>query len=486
MQWRRGRAMSEFSENQQHPQHPRVTDPRLERQEAVPHDATQHDAELAEQTGQAGQAGHESAAEVIGVGGISQTWHVRVALLLVRIYAILEANTFVPTFLPQPLRRKRFGYLAAALAEVAITLITVETVRIFPSYSFVGLLNFMLVALIALSWGAVPALVATVSGAALLETVVFLPPFNQPLHPGGDFVETLTFLGAGLIVGIAASQTEGGRRRAVMRQLRAQAGEMGQREANRRMDEFLALVTHELKNPLSGMQLATQLARRNLAHVLEHETEMSSESVERLQRNLMLADQIQRQASVQNRLIGDLLDISRIQSDRLELHVASCDLVEIVRQAVEDQQLAWPKRQITLALDHCTPEGNAAHRGGRGAHRAGRRELPDQRAEIFHRGEVGCRERALRGQDRARRRARPRAGAARRRAEAHLGALLPGGRRQRAERRRRRPGNGAAHLQEPDRAPRRARRRRERHWPRLDLLLHPADRASMTRGYKGA
>jgi signal transduction histidine kinase len=76
-----------------------------------------------------------------------------------------------------------------------------------------------------------------------------------------------------------------------------------------------------------------------------------------LQRNLKLADQIQRQASVQNRLIGDLLDISRIQSDRLELHIAPCDLVEIVRQAVEDQRLAWPDRQITLALDHCTAEG---------------------------------------------------------------------------------------------------------------------------------
>jgi signal transduction histidine kinase len=295
--------------------------------------------------------------ERLDVGDSSWTWHARIGLLLVRIYGLLEANTFIPWWLPPALRRKRVGYLAAALAQVAMTVATVALIRIFPSFTFVGILHFLVVALIALSWGAVPALVATAAGAALLEVTLFLPPISQPLHPGGDLAEILTFLGAGIVVGIAASLTEGERRRAVIHQARSQAAEMGLREANRRMDEFLALVTHELKSPLSGIQLASQLARRSLTHLLRGETTLSPEGAERLEKSLGLLDQVQRQTSLQNRLIGDLLDISRIQSDRLELAKEPCDLVEIVTQAVEDQRLAWPGREITVTIGRCALDG---------------------------------------------------------------------------------------------------------------------------------
>ncbi len=288
---------------------------------------------------------------------VSWTRHARIGLLLVRIYGFLEANTFIPWWLPRMLRRKRFGYLAAALAQLAMTAVTVALLHVFPSFSFVGVLQFFVVALIALSWGAAPALVATISGAALLEAMLFLPPLSQPLHPGGDLVEVLTFLGAGLIVGIAASRTEGGRRRAVIRQARAQAAEMGLREANRRMDSFLAMVTHELKNPLSGIQLASQLARRGLTQMLASEQGLSPEGVEKVEKAVNLLDQVQRQTSLQNRLIGDLLDISRIQSQKLELTLAPCDLVEVVTQAAEDQRLAWPGREIALRVGRCDSDG---------------------------------------------------------------------------------------------------------------------------------
>jgi signal transduction histidine kinase len=241
---------------------------------------------------------------------------------------------------------------------MAVTGVTLVLIRIFPTFSFVGILHFFVVALIALTWGAVPALVATIAGAALLETLVFLPPLSQPLHPGGDLAEVLTFLAAGLVVGIAASRTEGGRRRAVIRQARAQAAEMGLREANRRMDSFLAMVTHELKNPLSGIQLASQLARRGVSQVIASETTLAPEAAEKLEKAIGLLDQVHRQVNLQNRLIGDLLDISRIQSDRLELTKEPCDLVEIVTQAVEDQRLAWPGREITLHVGRCGPEGS--------------------------------------------------------------------------------------------------------------------------------
>jgi signal transduction histidine kinase len=51
-----------------------------------------------------------------------------------------------------------------------------------------------------------------------------------------------------------------------------------------------------------------------------------------------------------NRLVNDLVDVSRIQAGRLELHVARADLTAIVRDAVEEQRQAAPARTLALQL----------------------------------------------------------------------------------------------------------------------------------------
>ena len=50
----------------------------------------------------------------------------------------------------------------------------------------------------------------------------------------------------------------------------------------------------------------------------------------------------------QNRLVGDLLDVSRVRAGKLEFHVERCDLASIVRDATTAQRLAWPGRTIEL------------------------------------------------------------------------------------------------------------------------------------------
>ncbi len=59
-------------------------------------------------------------------------------------------------------------------------------------------------------------------------------------------------------------------------------------------------------------------------------------------------DRAQRQLGMQTRLANDLIDVSRIQSDRLELQVELRDLVQLVQEAVEDQRALTPARQIAL------------------------------------------------------------------------------------------------------------------------------------------
>lgn len=53
-----------------------------------------------------------------------------------------------------------------------------------------------------------------------------------------------------------------------------------------------------------------------------------------------------------DRLVGDLLDSSRIQAGKLEMRPEPCDLVEIVREAVREQRATWPSRAIVLEAPH--------------------------------------------------------------------------------------------------------------------------------------
>jgi signal transduction histidine kinase len=64
----------------------------------------------------------------------------------------------------------------------------------------------------------------------------------------------------------------------------------------------------------------------------------------------MMLERAERQVNVQNRLVSDLLDISRLQADKLELRLAPCDLATIVRETVEDQRSTTPRRTIHLNL----------------------------------------------------------------------------------------------------------------------------------------
>ena len=47
-------------------------------------------------------------------------------------------------------------------------------------------------------------------------------------------------------------------------------------------------------------------------------------------------------------MMADLLDVTRIQSDHLELHETPVDLVEVVRHCVDEVRLGWPERSMTL------------------------------------------------------------------------------------------------------------------------------------------
>jgi len=92
------------------------------------------------------------------------------------------------------------------------------------------------------------------------------------------------------------------------------------RDADRRKDEFLATLAHELRNPLAPVRSALEVMRRakDDPKILEKSRSM-----------------MERQVSHMVRLIDDLLDISRISSNKLELRREPLDLNAVLHTAIE-------------------------------------------------------------------------------------------------------------------------------------------------------
>jgi signal transduction histidine kinase len=107
------------------------------------------------------------------------------------------------------------------------------------------------------------------------------------------------------------------------------------READRRKDEFLAALSHELRNPLAAIANAVRLVRLAGAGTAEHATarDIAARQVEHL-----------------TRLIDDLLDVSRISSGRIALRVARVALGEVVARALETVQPLADARGQRLAV----------------------------------------------------------------------------------------------------------------------------------------
>lgn len=105
-------------------------------------------------------------------------------------------------------------------------------------------------------------------------------------------------------------------------------------EANRRKDEFLAVLGHELRNPLAPITTALQLMR--LRGDAAHERERAV---------------IERQVVHVSRLVDDLLDVSRITRGKLELKKERVELGSVIASAMEMASPLFEQRSHRVTLD---------------------------------------------------------------------------------------------------------------------------------------
>jgi PAS domain S-box-containing protein len=106
-------------------------------------------------------------------------------------------------------------------------------------------------------------------------------------------------------------------------------------EADRRKNQFLAVLSHELRNPLAPI--------RNSLYVLEH-AEPGGEQARRAQAV------IDRQVAHMTRLVDDLLDVTRISRGKIQLRRETLDLADVTRRAAEDHLAAFVTSAVELEV----------------------------------------------------------------------------------------------------------------------------------------
>lgn len=108
------------------------------------------------------------------------------------------------------------------------------------------------------------------------------------------------------------------------------------RDGERRKDEFLAMLGHELRNPLAAITNAGELTK-----LIEPSDPTFDESLEI----------IRQQASLMKRLVDDLLDVSRITSGRVQLQKSLVGASEVVTRVAEAHNLLFSSRNHAVHLD---------------------------------------------------------------------------------------------------------------------------------------
>ena len=136
---------------------------------------------------------------------------------------------------------------------------------------------------------------------------------------------------SGQVIRVVGSKTDISERDRILQQ--EQAAREEAENANRIKDEFLAVLSHELRSPLNPILGWSQLLLTGRLNATQ-----TAEALQTIRRN----------AQLQSQLIEDLLDVSRILRGKLALNVVSVPLAKIITAALETVRLAAEAKNIQI------------------------------------------------------------------------------------------------------------------------------------------
>ncbi|MBC3437032.1 hybrid sensor histidine kinase/response regulator [Pseudomonas sp. BW16M2] len=131
----------------------------------------------------------------------------------------------------------------------------------------------------------------------------------------------------------------------LLAQLQAARGEL--EHAVRMRDDFMSIVSHEVRTPLNGLILETQLRRLHLSR-----GNLAAFSEDKLK---AMVERDERQINSLIRLVEDMLDVSRIRTGKLSIRPRTFDLGQLVRGLVENFAAQAGAVDTALELQRCDP-----------------------------------------------------------------------------------------------------------------------------------
>ncbi|MGV3486506.1 MAG: ATP-binding protein [Planctomycetaceae bacterium] len=175
---------------------------------------------------------------------------------------------------------------------------------------------------LATAWmaGTGPAVLAIFLG-SLAAAHFFIPPSSSPyIEDFPSLVQLSIYVLVNLVATLLFSRVE--RQRALAEKRSAENSQLSEslREADERKDEFLALLAHELRNPLAPIRSSVALMERK-----KYSPDVAARA----------CGIIQRQVSNLVRITDDLLDVSRFCRGKIELQMQRLDVREAIHDAVE-------------------------------------------------------------------------------------------------------------------------------------------------------
>jgi signal transduction histidine kinase len=193
-------------------------------------------------------------------------------------------------------------------------------------------------AITAAAWygGWLAGLLATAVSSLAVAFFFFKPCWSIRVEDPGEQLELVLFILVGLVVNSLIAARRG-----------AMAAASALREADRRKDEFLAMLAHELRNPLGPI--------RNALHILRAAGNDRATAAQ-------VTDIMERQVQQMVRLVDDLMDVSRISKGKMHLQKERVELAAVVRSAVESSgplvEAAGHRLAVTLPEEPVWLEGD--------------------------------------------------------------------------------------------------------------------------------
>ena len=194
-------------------------------------------------------------------------------------------------------------------------------------------LFFAAVVISACYGGLGPSLVATALAGAVTTALMYAAP-QRPTLPHGHVERLLVFLGVALLT----SSMNAALRRAREEERKAKRAAESASAAKSR---FLAMIGHELRTPLNPVLM--------LATALEQDASLPKAVREDLAT-------IRRNAELEARLVGDLLDLSRMAGAKLVLHLQPLEMSQLIRQALAVCEHEAAARGVELSIE--VPDGD--------------------------------------------------------------------------------------------------------------------------------